>query len=227
MLTQVTATPAWRQAFPGAQIGLLLVSGADNTHRSTPLDEHKSQLETHLRQRYAGMQRADLLELEVLKAYRAYYKRFDKTYHVQLQLESLVLAGKSLPAVSPLVDACFAAELDSLILTASHDANRLQPPVSIDVSTGLETFTQLNGTTRTLKAGDMIMRDAEQLVCSVLYGQEPRSAISAATTSALYVSYVPAGVPQPAVQAHLDRLLSNIRLFAPWVDVIYQTILNG
>src|SRR5262245_24144930 len=61
-----------------------------------------------------------------MAAYVRYYKRFSKTYHVQLQLESIVLKRKSLPSVSPLVDANFTAEVETLVLTAGHDAQKLE-----------------------------------------------------------------------------------------------------
>ncbi|OGA49985.1 MAG: hypothetical protein A3G25_00375 [Betaproteobacteria bacterium RIFCSPLOWO2_12_FULL_63_13] len=69
-----------------------------------------------------------------MSAYDRYYKRFNKTYHVQLQVESIVLKGKSVPNVSPLVDANFVAEIETLVRTAGHDAAKLQGLISIDVS---------------------------------------------------------------------------------------------
>lgn len=223
----VSISPHWSETFPGACIGLLLVEGVDNTLRSTPLEERKSILEAELRRRYAGMQRSDLLQLPTLNAYRKYYKRFEKTYHVQLQLESVLLAGKALPSVSPLVDACFTAELDSLLLTASHDAGLLQPPVSIDISTATDEITQLNGTTRAIKPGDMVMRDAGGVVCSVIYGQERDSAVTPATRDALYVSYVPAGIPASEVADHQKKIAANIQLFAPEARVEYRIVYSA
>lgn len=223
----VSISPHWSETFPGAHIGLLLVEDVDNTPRLTPLEERKSILEAELRSRYAGMQRPDLLRLPILNAYRQYYKRFEKTYHVQLQLESVLLAGKSLTSVSPLVDACFAAELDSLLLTASHNAGLLQPPVSIDVSTATDEITQLNGTARALKPGDMVMRDANSVVCSVIYGQERDSAVTAATRDALYVTYVPAGIPASEVVDHQKKIAANIQLFAPEARVAYRIVYSA
>ena len=101
-------------------------------------------MEARLRSRYAGYDRPMLLQNEVLNAYRAYYKRFNKTYHVLLQLES-VLGGKSLPSVNPLVDACFAAELETHLLTASHDAELLSGKSLIEASAGGEQIGQLGG----------------------------------------------------------------------------------
>jgi DNA/RNA-binding domain of Phe-tRNA-synthetase-like protein len=60
----------------------------------------------------------------------------------------------------------------------------------------------------------MIMRDADGLACSILYGQDNRSPISPDTSHVLYVAYVPPGVPAEAVEAHLKKIGENIRLFA-------------
>lgn len=220
----VHISSGWAKAFPGAHIGLLLVEGVDNTPRPSALDEHKRDLVEALRQLYDGMQRPDLLRLPQLQAYRQYYKSFDKTYHVQLQLESVLFAGKSLPSVSPLVDACFAAELEGLLLTASHDVNRLETPVTIDVSTEADELTQLNGTIRTIRAGDMVMRDAGGVVCSVIYGQERDSAVSLATRDVLYVTYVPAGIAARDVAEHQEQILDNVRLFSPDAHLAYRIV---
>src|SRR4030095_4146858 len=88
------------------------------------LVDRKRETEARLRDRYRGPTRLDFTSLPVVAAYARYYKRFNKPEHVQLQLESIVLKGKSLPSVSPLVDANFAAEVDTLVLTAGHDATK-------------------------------------------------------------------------------------------------------
>jgi DNA/RNA-binding domain of Phe-tRNA-synthetase-like protein len=179
------------------------------------LDARKREVESHLRERYHGFTRKDFLALPILSAYDRYYNRFDKTYHVQLQLESIVLKGKSLPAVSPLVDANFMAEVETLLLSAGHDAARLVEPVVMDVSRDGDSMTQMNGTPKIIRAGDMVMRDAGGLACSILYGQDNRSPISSETSHVLYVAYAPPGVPAQAVEAHLRRIEANIRLFSP------------
>ncbi|MEM7734857.1 MAG: phenylalanine--tRNA ligase beta subunit-related protein [Deinococcota bacterium] len=209
---KIKATSEWHTRFPGGHVGVLLVSGVDNRKRTTPLDGHKRELEARLRKQFAGFSRADFLQLEVLAAYRDYYKTFGNTYHVQLHLESITTKNKSLPTVSPLVDANFAAELETLVLTAGHDADLLQEPIHIDASRGDETFIQMNGKTKTLKADDMMMRDAQGVVCSIIYGQDARTPISETTTRALYVAYGPAGVPKDAVRQQLEAITHNIQL---------------
>ena len=210
----VTATQAWKSAHAGALIGLLEVSGVVNKSASPELEALKRVTETRLRERFGRSTRADLVALPVMRDYVRYYKRFDKTYHVLQQLESVALKGKSLPSVSPLVDANFAAELETLVLTAGHDVAKLQRPLCIDVSVDSDTLVQMSGSPKRLSAGDMVMRDAQGLSCSILYGQDNRSPLSASTTTALYVAYAPAGVGEEAVRAQLDAVLANIRMFA-------------
>jgi DNA/RNA-binding domain of Phe-tRNA-synthetase-like protein len=211
----VSATQAWKSAHAGALIGLLEVSSVVNKSPSPELETLKRVTETRLRERFGRSTRADLVALPVMRDYVRYYKRFDKTYHVLQQLESVALKGKALPSVSPLVDANFAAELETLVLTAGHDAAKLQRPLCIDVSVDSDTLVQMSGSPKRLPAGDMVMRDAQGPSCSILYGQDKRSLLSAPTTAALYVAYAPAGVGEEAVRAQLDAVLANIRMFAP------------
>ena len=214
-MLQITVTDRWHDTFPEGRVGVLLVANVDNAPRVTPLEARKRETEQRLRERFVGSSRADLLELDVLKAYRDFYRGFGNTYHVQLQLESIVQKGKSLPNVSPLVDANFAAELETLVLTAGHDAERLEPPLTLDAAQGGEVFTGMNGSRRALKLNDMMMSDAQGVVCTILCGQDERTPISPATRRALYVAYAPPGVPPGAVEQQLNAVYENVRLFAP------------
>jgi len=214
-LLSIVATEQWKAVHPGAGIGLLELSNLDNNGTAISLDDRKRETEARLRQRYAGFSRRDFAALPVMAAYVGYYKRFDKTYHVLQQVESIVLKGKRLPNVSPLVDANFVAEVETLVLTAGHDAGKLRGDVVIDASGDGDQLTQMDGTSRAMRAGDMIMRDAGGICCSILYGQDNRSPISAATAHALYVAYAPAGVPAETVESHLLAVEEHVRLVCP------------
>ena len=216
---QIKITDQWHCIFPQGHVGLLLIGNVDNSIHTPALDQKKKEVESNLREKFAGFSRQDLVDLEVLKAYRNYYKKFKKTYHVQLQLESVVQKGKSLPAVNPLVDANFTAELETLVLTAGHDADLLKAPITIDATQGNEEFIQMNGQIRTLKPNDMMMTDSQSVVCTIIYGQDKRTPISPKTRRALYVAYAPPGVPKESVQQQLDSIQDNIVLFAPEAEV--------
>jgi DNA/RNA-binding domain of Phe-tRNA-synthetase-like protein len=223
----ITATDEWRNTHPGATIGLLELSGVEAAASLSALEQRKRGAEARLRERYRGFTRQDFLALPVMAAYEQYYKRFHKTYHVLLQLESIVLKGKNLPVVSPLVDANFTAEVETLILTAGHDVAQLRGPISIDVSREGDAQTQMNGVSKAIYAGDMIMRDAGGICCSILYGQDHRSPITAGTSCVLYVAYAPAGVPPELVETHLRVVEEDVRLFSPAVVVEQLRLLEA
>ena len=111
-----------------------------------------------------------------MAAYVQYYKRFGKTYHVLPHLESIVLKGKGLPSVSPLVDANFTAEVETLVLTAGHDAQQLQGEISIDGARDGDKLTPMTSSApKAVPAGDMITREARSVCCSIIHGQDNRS----------------------------------------------------
>lgn len=223
----ISETDEWRATHLGAMIGLMELSGVDNAQPSLALEIRKREMEANLRTRYEGFSRQDLLSLPIMTAYKQYYQRFKKTYHVLLQLESIALKGKNLPKVSPLVDVNFIAEMETFVLTAGHDVEKLQGPILIDVSREGDQITQMNGVSKPMHPGDMIMKDAGGVSCSIIYGQDARSPITPKTSRVLYVAYAPAGVPTDAVVAQLRKIQDNIRLFAPEANVEQHRVLSA
>jgi DNA/RNA-binding domain of Phe-tRNA-synthetase-like protein len=119
------------------------------------------------------------------------------------------------------------AEVETLILTAGHDVEKLRAPIAIDVSREGEQMTQMNGTPRAIRSGDMIMRDADGISCSVIYGQDARSPVSPQTSRVLYVAYAPAGVATEVVERQLRGIEEHIRLVSPDVAVEQRRLLTA
>lgn len=215
----LTVTQVWREAYPGASVGILAMREVTNPQRHRALDERKARLEAALRARYSQMDRATLRALPTFAAYADYCRRFRKSYHVQLQVESIALKGRSIPAVAALVEAMFMAELDSGLLTAGHDLAAVVMPVRIDVATGEETYRRLNGQEQVLKSGDMYIADRRGVLSSILYGPDARTAIGPATERVLFTVYAPAGIEETAVRGHLEEMRDYARLIAPGAAV--------
>jgi DNA/RNA-binding domain of Phe-tRNA-synthetase-like protein len=221
---QVRIADAWRSAYPEASVGILALDGVENPPEHPRLAEHVLRVEDELHTRWAGATRADLLKLPELEAYRRYYRRFDKTYHVQLQLESVALKGRRLRGNGSLVLAMFAAELHNLLLTAGHDLATAEGALTVDVAAGGEPYTGLAGRDLALQPGDMFIRDEAGILSSILYGPDDRTQIRPATRQAIFCVYAPAGIEPDAVARHLDEIASNARLIAPDVSVAYQQV---
>ncbi len=223
----LTVTDAWRSTFVDAHIGILALRGVANPDRHPELDERKTALEQELRRRFGGMDRAALVQWPILSAYAGYYKRFRKTYHIQLQLESVIFKGKSLPGGSALVEAMFMAELSDLMLTAGHDLDTLALPAKVDVASGVEAYTSLRGEPETLKAGDMYIADQRGVISSIIYGPDQRTQITAATRQVLFTTYAPPGIDAEAVSRHLQTLEDNIKLITPQAAVIERQVISA
>jgi DNA/RNA-binding domain of Phe-tRNA-synthetase-like protein len=217
----------WKTAYPDAHVGVLVMRDVSNPSTHAELEQRKAALEQDLRWRYADHDRAALTQLPTLQAYAAYYRRFKKTYHVQLQLESIVFKGKSIPSVAALVEAMFMAEIKNLLLTAGHDLNSLQLPLTLDVSRGDERYTLLRGQEQELKAEDMFIRDSAGVISSILYGPDQRTAINAQTRNGIFTVYAPPGIAAEIVSNHLRDLQENVLLIAPHAHTELLQVFGG
>jgi DNA/RNA-binding domain of Phe-tRNA-synthetase-like protein len=208
-------TDAWSLAFPGAHVGVLIIKGVLNPASHAGLGRRKQALMSEMRTRLGGLERSQLKMIPSLQVYDAYYKRFNKTYHVLLQLESITFKGKSFPNGSALVEAMFMAEIRNMLLTAGHDLDLLQLPIRLDVTKGDETYIQMRGQLQQVKPGDMIISDGTGIISNIIYGPDQRTQIQPGTRNVLYTAYAPAGIHAQALIEHLQDIREYVGLFAP------------
>ena len=223
----VVVTDGWRATFPEARVGLLRVDNVVNQSAPALLLRETQRIEAELRQRFAAADRASLAVLPTIQAYQRHYRAFGQTYHVLRQLESVALKGRPLASPSGLVLAMFAAELDSLLLTAGHDLDALQPPLVVDRSVADERFVGLGGREQVVRAGDMLMRDRGGIMSAVVYGPDQRTRLVDHTRRALFTTYAPAGIGPEQVLRHLDQLAALVRLAAPDAKVRLRAVYPG
>ncbi len=212
-------TSAWKSAFPETHAGVLIMRDVINPAHHSELEKHKTELEEQLRSQFSGQDRAAMSNHPVLQAYNAYYRRFKKTYHVQLQLESIAWKGKSIPSVSALVEAMFMAEMKNMLLTAGHDLDVLHLPLTLDVSNGTESYTLMRGNAQVLKADDMMISDGMGVVSSIVYGPDQRTQITDGTRNVVFTVYAPAGINEQAVTQHLHDIQKYVVIIAPQAQV--------
>ena len=206
-------TENWRHQYEGASMGVLIVENAQCAELSELLEVQRRQVEEDLRVAFASKEELDASA--VLEAYGQYYKRFKKTYHVRQQLESVIFKGKSIPSVTPLVEAMFMAELKNGLLTAGHDLGQVQGTLTLDTANGEETYVLINGKEQMLKVQDMFLRDDVGVLSSVIYGPDQRTRIVSETKNAVFTVYAPEGVSRKTVEQHLEDIYSYVRLAAP------------
>jgi len=217
----------WKSTFPDAHVGLLIMHGVVNPESHPVLEEHKKALEEELRHRYSGQDRSDLEKHPVLMAYASYYRQFKKTYHVQLQLESLLFKEKPIPSVAALVEAMFMAEMNNLLLTAGHDLDTVHLPITLDVAHGTESYILLRGVPQAPKAGDMMIVDGEGIISNIIYGPDQRTQINPNTHNVLFTVYAPAGIHEKDIEKHLLHIQQNVVLVSPEAQVDTLKVFNA
>jgi DNA/RNA-binding domain of Phe-tRNA-synthetase-like protein len=226
-LIEFTATPSLLDEYPDAIIGVLALTDVINPSSDPGLEQMRSQLQDELRGEYGELNRPQIKELPRVQPYVQYYKRFKKTYHVQLQLESIVTKGKPIPAGPGLVQAMFLAELKNHLLTAGHDRDKVLPPLSVQVAEGFESYTAFSGTEQTLKAGDLYISDQRGILSNIVYGPAGYASIRPDTTSVVYTTYGVPGISRLDMDAHLNSILENVRAFAPHAEIETRSIFGS
>ena len=220
-----TVSDDWREAYPGAFAGVLVMTGVSNPEHHPELDRQKKELEEELRTLFTD--RGQLKTLPPIQAYRDYYKRFKKTYHVQLQLESVLLKGKSIPGMRALVKAMVSAELKNQLLTAGHDVTKLDGALVADVASGEERYTRFGGREQQLKQDDMFISDGTGIVSSVLYGPDARTSLGDNTEHVCFTVYAVQGIAAHTVKSHLGDIRDAVLLVAPDAAVEMLEFVNG
>ena len=214
-----------KDAYPGGFIGEISFKNVKVDEAGMiSLKKAKEELVYSLRSKYKDYNRAALIQAEPVNSYVIYYKQFKKTYHVLLQLESIILKGKSIPESNPLVMIMFMAELKNLILTAAHDLDRIALPVGVELSKGEERYQLLNNMEKELPAEDMFMKDREGIISSIIYGPDNRTQINEKTNNVLYTVYVPPGIEKTLVNEHLNDITLYIQLAAPQAEMIEMAV---
>ena len=226
-MIEFTASPAFSDTYPGAMIGVLALTNVVNPASDPTLEQIRSQLEDELRLEYGQLERPQIKSLPNIQPYVQYYKQFKKTYHVQLQLESIVTKGKPIPAGPGLVQAMFLAELKNHLLTAGHDRDEILSPLNVHVAAGSETFTTFSGTEQTLKSGDLYISDQRGILSNIIYGPAKYAAIRPDSTSVVYTTYGVPGISSVDMNTHIDGILRVVRAFAPDTVVETRTIVGS
>jgi DNA/RNA-binding domain of Phe-tRNA-synthetase-like protein len=222
---RLEATDRWRLRYPGGVVACMLVTDVSNPERSPALERLLDEIERELRERYGGYDRPALRASPPFAAYGRYYKQFGQTYHVQHQVESVALKGKPIPRRAALVEAAFAEELRSGILTAMHDGDAIGETVVADVAEGNEEMVLYNGKATVLDSGDMYMRDESGILTSVVRGPAAYGLVTSETTRVAVCIYAPDGVGTSLVHEHLERISENMRLISPAAKVELREVI--
>ncbi|MBD3205905.1 hypothetical protein GF319_06130 [Candidatus Bathyarchaeota archaeon] len=189
-----------------AVFGRLIVYDLPNKKGNDELENLKRELEKEIREEYP-----DVDKDQVIRSYDTYFKKWNKTYPIEFQIKT-IKSGRQFPRVSALVDSMFLSELRNRILTSGHDLDSIQGELLYDVSDEGEKYTKLNGKEQMLPRSDIVLRDTDGILASVLYGPARRTSIKNDTENAIYLAWCPYSLGFDAIKEHLVDIISNLEV---------------
>jgi len=202
---QINLTQRLIEKYPDSLFGNLIIRDIPNKKMSESLEKCKRILEREIRDTFAETDKDDIIQ-----NYNRYFRLWNKTYPIEYQIISLK-SGKQFPQVSVLVDCMFLAELKNRILTSGHNLEEIKGDLTFDVSIGGEQYLKINGKEQILKENDIILKDNEGILASILYGPARRTTISLKTKSALYFAWCPYKMDEQIIEKHLADISLHLR----------------
>jgi DNA/RNA-binding domain of Phe-tRNA-synthetase-like protein len=203
---EIRASVEARATYPGWSLGTLELEGLLPREKNPAFLSEIEGIEETLKAKYGGMGRKDIAASEAARGYAEHFSRAGKAYPVVLQAEAVASKGRRLSMPDRLVQAMFASELESMILTAGHDADAIRGPLELGLADGIEPMPTLGGENKLPPAGDLVMKDSLGIIASVLLGPDSRTPVGPETERVLFVVYAPPEVAPGRIEVHMDRL---------------------
>ena len=209
-------------ALGGIPFGVLEVVYPDKPLRRT--EDFRIMVEEHLRllrEKYADYDRKALFGENV---YFRFFRKFKKTYPVMMQLESFLLKGRPFPMENPVTAIPFLVELETQILSGTHDVDDVHGTVRLFAGTEKAPFAGMRGEEVHTYPGDFCARDDEGIIFSMIAGADARTCAKPGSRHVFYPVFGVAGQPAGEIAAVLDRLEEYVRVLAPEAETVRQLL---
>lgn len=213
------------EKYPNAKFGILCINGFQAVETSDFIAVKDNEI-AMMRNKYNNYERKNFMLTDPVCHYVRYYKQFKKTYHVLHQLESIILKDKTIPDVEPLVQAMFLSEVKHCLLTAGHDLDEVEQPLTVSVAKGSERYIGAAGQEIELAENDIYMRDSNGVIVSIIYGPDSNTLITKKTRNAMFFIYGVEGITRDKIMSELEDIFKFLRLFDQKVEATYMDVLQ-
>ena len=174
-----------------------------------------------LREQYREYVRADVFGQN---PYFRYFRKFKKTYPVMMQFESVLLKGREFPRWNAVTAVPFLAELETHVLTGTHDVEQLLGPAELYLAQAKEPFAGLRGDLVHTYPGDVCARDEGGIIFSMIAGADARTCARQTSRHVFYPVFGVPGQDPAALRPMQERLAEYARILAPDAEVSCQMI---
>ena len=203
---EFSVRPEVKIFYPTAIFGSLTINKQQNLKKHPDIEQAKRLIEKKIRETYPAPK-----EDPIVQRYAGYFDKWGKTYPIEFQINS-IKKGRTFPQVSTHVDCMFMAELENRILTSGHDRDTIQGRPVYDLADEAEEYVKLNGKKQVLLKNDVILKDDDGVLASVLFGPAARTSIIKETVNPLYFAWCPVGIDHVTVDEHLSTIAKFLKI---------------
>ncbi|MCW7079668.1 MAG: phenylalanine--tRNA ligase beta subunit-related protein [Candidatus Methanospirare jalkutatii] len=135
-----------------------------------------------------------------------------------------ILAGSGLPSISPVVDACNIASVKTLITFSAFDLERLSKEsgvlhLKVRFASEGEEVTLIGNRKRRLTGRELVLTDAEKVLCVYVHGDVEATKVREDTKNVLLVAYGVPKLPLKDLERGLAAASEYVRRFAGGEEV--------
>ncbi len=203
---EFSVRPEVKIFYPTAIFGSLTINNQQNMKKHPDIEQVKRLIEKKIRDTYP-----DPEEDPIVQSYAGYFDKWGKTYPIEFQINS-IKKGKTFPQVSTHVDCMFMAELENRILTSGHDRDMIQGKLVYDLADDGDEYVKINGKKQVLVKNDIVLKDDEGVLASILFGPASRTSIDWETVNPLYFAWCPVGIDYETVDMHLSTITKFLKI---------------
>jgi DNA/RNA-binding domain of Phe-tRNA-synthetase-like protein len=164
----------------------------------------------------------------VLRRIQAFDKFFTENgFRSPLGQQFEMVRRKGLPAGSALVKALLLAEMSTGMLMGAQDAAAIQGELVYDLASAGEAFKGMRGTVQ-CREGEIILRDAKDIVASLCQGPDYRTRLAKATRDVIFFVFAVPGIDTEQIREGTDTILELFKASAAALTAqTYECIPNG
>ncbi|MAF34583.1 hypothetical protein CMO91_01930 [Candidatus Woesearchaeota archaeon] len=158
--------PEVKEKFPGLHIGVVSITGIDNTKPHDEVAKLVQQEQTKVK----SLNIHELVDNPKIKSWQEAYRSFGaKPSKYRCSVENLyrmILEGMTLRSINPVVDIYNYISLKHTIPAGGDDADKVDGEITLTLAKGDESFEQLNSKEQSNpKPGEVIYKDDKEVLC--------------------------------------------------------------
>ena len=191
--------------YPNVSFKGIIVSNIENKKKDEFLEKEKEKIVQNLQKVIKNPS-----EIKIIKAYNKFFKKWNKTVPIEYQLNTTIKNGK-IPIQSTLKDALFMVEMKHQCMISGHDLDALKEEIIFDINQHDNDFENIQGKIESLPPGDIILRDNEQVLTSLLHGPGYDDKIEKDTKNVLYLFWYFDKIAEKESNKYLKELSNYIK----------------